>query len=135
MTRTKTKLKILSSFAHKSCLWQCLMKMMLICFSYSFWITGFSQVWSWYQEGFGGSSGADVTREARPVQSWAEPLEEKQKRPVEVEQNAHDGQKKTWGCIELGNSVRVCSFDIAYKYAFIHSMLVVQIDAMKPWTT
>lgn len=112
----------------------------IICFSYSFWIAGFSQVWSWYQEGFGGSSGADVTREARPIQSWAEPLEEKQKRPVEVEQNAHDGQKKTWGCIELGNSVfRVCSFEcmfvITYKYAFIHSMLVEQIDAMKPWTT
>lgn len=78
------------------------------------WFAGFSQVRSLYQEGLGGSPGVDVTGEARPVQSWAEPLEEssEQKRPVEVEQIAYDGQKKTWGHIELGNSacVSVCVF-------------------------
>lgn len=106
--------------------------------------SGFSQVWRLYQEGLGGSPGVAVTGEARPVQSWAEPLKEpsEQKRPVEVEEIAHDGLKKTWGHIELGNSVCEwvcacsfeCTFVITYKNAFIHSMLVV-IDAMKPWIT
>lgn len=91
--------------------------MTITCNAILVWFAGFSQVWSLYQEGLGGYPGVVVTGEARPVQSWAEPLEEpsEQKRPVEVEQIAYDGQKKTWGHVCVCECVRVLWKHVCYN--------------------